>query len=62
MPKPDLGRADARITPCVMLDRNGEPCGKPGEAGLPVGICAQHAVAVYRAVNKLAADQAPMAV
>lgn len=62
MPRPNLDRADAAITPCVMLNRDGDPCGRPGQAGLPVGICAEHAVAVYRAVNKLAADQAPVTV
>ncbi|HEV2784682.1 MAG TPA: hypothetical protein VGX25_35305 [Actinophytocola sp.] len=44
---------DAEVTECVMLTRQGEPCGKPGEAGLPAGICAEHAVAVFRAVSKL---------
>jgi hypothetical protein len=39
---------------CAMLDRDGQPCGKLGQAGLPAGICAEHAVEVYRAVHRLA--------
>ena len=49
---------DATITGCVILDRHGEPCSKPGHAGLPHGICAEHAIAVFRAVSKLVALQA----
>jgi hypothetical protein len=42
------------ITACTMLNSDGQPCGKPGQAGLPAGICAQHAAEVYRAVHRLA--------
>jgi hypothetical protein len=38
---------------CTMLNRQGDACGEPGEAGLPSGICAAHAVEVFRAVSKL---------
>lgn len=44
---------DAQLTTCVMLTRDGDPCGKPGQAGLPVGICPEHAIAVFRAVSRL---------
>lgn len=43
----------SKLTACVMLTRQGEPCGKPGEAGLPAGICVEHAIAVFRSVSKL---------
>jgi hypothetical protein len=38
---------------CQMLTRDGQRCNKPGEAGLPSGICAAHASEVFRAVNRL---------
>lgn len=53
-PKPSS--ADASVVECHMLTRDGQQCRKPGQVGLPAGICPEHAVAVYRAVNRLAAD------
>lgn len=47
-----LGDVIARNTPCQLLDRDGLPCGKPGMAGLPVGCCQLHAIAITRAVLK----------
>jgi hypothetical protein len=38
---------------CTVLNRQGEACGQPGEAGLPAGICSGHAVEIFRAVSRL---------
>lgn len=54
---PKQSTVDSTITPCQMLTRDGQPCLKPGQVGLPAGICPEHAVTVYRAVNKLAAER-----
>lgn len=48
-----MPRTDAVTVDCTMLTRDGQPCGKSGEKGLPQGICAEHAIAVFRAVTKL---------
>lgn len=55
---PKASRVDAEITPCQLLTRQGDPCGKPGQVGLPAGICVEHAIAVFRSVSKLVAVQA----
>jgi hypothetical protein len=55
---PRKSRVDAAVTSCVMLTRDGAACGKPGQAGLPAGICPEHAIAVYRAVAKLVTERA----
>lgn len=55
-PKPSS--IEATVTPCQMLTRQGDPCGKPGDTGLPAGICPTHAVSVFRAVSKLVEIQA----
>lgn len=46
------------LIPCAMPDDNGETCGRPGEDMLPAGICAVHALAVYRALRGLVDDRA----
>ncbi|PXY25161.1 hypothetical protein BAY59_24355 [Prauserella coralliicola] len=61
-PNPKVTRADSEVTTCVMLTAHGDKCGKPGQLGLPAGICVQHALAVFRAVNKMiSAEQAKVA-
>lgn len=47
----------ASLVPCVMLTRQGTACGKDGQEGLPAGVCPEHAVEVFRAVNRMIADQ-----
>lgn len=54
-PKPSS--VDSSVTACVMLTRDGGVCGKPGQTGLPVGICPEHAISVFRAVSKLVATE-----
>lgn len=39
--------------PCTVLNRQGEPCGEPGQAGLPAGVCPAHAVEIFRAVSRM---------
>lgn len=51
-------RIDAEITACTMLTRYGDPCGKPGNLGLPAGVCPECAVRVFRAVSRLVEIQA----
>ncbi|QRP47992.1 hypothetical protein [Amycolatopsis sp. FDAARGOS 1241] len=53
MPTPTRNQVEAATVPCTSLDRDGQPCGKPGQLGLPAGICPEHAIAVYRAVVRL---------
>lgn len=48
---------DSAITPCHLLTRQGEQCRKPGQVGLPSGVCPEHAVAIYRAVAQLIAER-----
>lgn len=43
----------ADLIGCQMLTRQGNPCGKPGDEGLPAGICSEHAVEVYRSVARM---------
>jgi hypothetical protein len=50
---PKASRADSTITGCTMLTKQGDACGKPGQIGLPVGICVEHALAVLRAVSAM---------
>ncbi|GAA5119072.1 hypothetical protein [Haloechinothrix salitolerans] len=45
----------SKLTPCTMLTRDGEPCGKPGDDTLPTGICVEHAIQVFRAVSRIVA-------
>ncbi len=47
----------ASLVPCTMLTRQGTPCGKDGQEGLPAGVCPAHAVEIYRAVGRMVADQ-----
>lgn len=47
------GDVEASVTACTCLDRDGQPCGKPGAPRLPIGVCLDHAVAITRAVLKL---------
>ncbi|EHR62644.1 hypothetical protein [Saccharomonospora cyanea] len=53
-----VNQSDAEITGCTMPTKQGDPCGKPGQVGLPVGICPEHALGVYRAVKQLVDEQA----
>jgi hypothetical protein len=48
-----ITQATANLIDCTVLNRHGSPCGQPGEAGMPAGICAAHAIEVYRAVGRL---------
>jgi hypothetical protein len=50
---PKASRADSTITACTMLTKQGDPRGKPGQVGLPPGVCAEHAIAVFRAVSAM---------
>lgn len=43
----------ANMITCTMLNRQGEPCGQPGEEGLPAGVCPAHAAEVWRAVTRM---------
>lgn len=56
---PTQSQVIAALVPCTMPTRDSRPCGKPGKVGLPAGICAQHAIAVYRAVGRLIAAPQP---
>lgn len=47
------GDVTAANTACTVLDRDGEPCGRPGQPGLPVGVCQACAITVTRAVMRL---------
>jgi hypothetical protein len=57
-PNPKVSRADATITACTMLTKQGDPCGKPGQVGLPPGVCPEHAIAIYRAVSAMISREA----
>lgn len=48
-----IGDVNATLTACTLLDADGEPCGQPGMAGLPLGCCQTHALAICRAVMRL---------
>lgn len=48
-----FGDVTASVTACGLLDANGETCGRPGMAGLPLGCCEMHALTICRAVMKL---------
>jgi len=48
-----VGDVLAEIAGCTVLDRDGEPCGKPGSPRLPVGVCEHHALTITRAVLAL---------
>lgn len=50
---PSKKQIEAALTPCVMLTKQGTSCGKDGQLGLPAGVCAEHAVQIYRSVSKL---------
>lgn len=52
-PGPTLGDVHASITKCTVLDRDGEPCGRPGSPRLPIGVCEACAIRVARAVLRL---------
>lgn len=52
-PLPTHRKAESAFVPCTMLTSQGDPCGKPGQVGLPPGVCAEHAIAVFRAVSKM---------
>lgn len=47
--------AENSVTPCQMLTRDGEQCGRPGQPDLPAGICADCAIRVYRSVVRMGA-------
>jgi hypothetical protein len=47
---PKTSSVDSAVTACTMLTKQGDPCGKPGQVGLPPGICPEHAIAIYRSV------------
>lgn len=49
-PSRSFGDVSAELTRCTMLDSNGETCGRPGKAGLPLGVCESCAVRIVRAV------------
>lgn len=48
-----LNQVEAAATACTLPTRDGAVCGRPGQVGLPAGICSEHAVRVFRAVSKL---------
>lgn len=52
------GRAPALevLMTCELPNRDGERCGQSGVLGLPSGICARHAVEVFRAVVRLGGE------
>lgn len=54
MTAPKPSRADAVVTACVVLTKQGEPCGKGGQVGLPAGVCPECAIRIYRAVVAMA--------
>lgn len=54
---PTANQVTAALTPCAMPNHDGDTCGKPGMVGLLAGICQDHAIAVFRAVNRLAAER-----
>jgi hypothetical protein len=41
------------LTSCTVLNHDGVPCGKAGEARLPLGVCAECAIRIVRAVGRL---------
>lgn len=51
-PGPSFGDVTTAVTTCVLPDANGDTCGRPGMAGLPLGCCEQHALMICRAVLK----------
>lgn len=51
-PSRSFGDVTAEQTRCTVLDANGEPCGRPGAAGMPVGVCLDCGVRIVRAVLK----------
>lgn len=56
-PNPKVSRADSAITPCVQITRDGGTCGKPGQIGLPPGVCPEHGIAIYRAVTAMISEE-----
>lgn len=48
-----ITQATANLIDCTVLNRQGEPCGQPGETGLPAGVCPAHAIEIFRAVSRM---------
>ena len=40
-------------SPCPVPNRHGEPCGKPSQPALPWPCCGEHAIALWKAMDKL---------
>lgn len=49
-PSRSFGDVSAELTRCTVLDADGEPCGRLGKAGLPIGVCEACAVSIVRSV------------
>lgn len=49
-PSRSFGDVTAELTRCTVLNSDGEVCGRPGSAGLPLGVCESCAVIIVRAV------------
>lgn len=50
---PTRSQVEAALMRCALPTKDGGVCGKPGSPVLPAGVCAEHAIAIHRAVKAL---------